>query len=78
MAIEQFLHNDAELSQKQLSEIEMKILKLMELPNREIANQLFLAEGTIKNHISTIYAKLGVSSRLEAIKWAERNGVILS
>jgi DNA-binding NarL/FixJ family response regulator len=56
----------------------MKILKLMELPNREIANQLFLAEGTIKNHISTIYAKLGVSSRLEAIKWAERNGVILS
>ena len=49
----------------------------LELPNREIASQLFLAEGTIKNHISNIYAKLGVSSRLEAIKWGERNGIII-
>jgi DNA-binding NarL/FixJ family response regulator len=77
LAIEQFLASDAELSHKHLTDIELKVLKLMELPNREIASQLFLAEGTIKNHISNIYAKLGVSSRLEAIKWGERNGIII-
>jgi DNA-binding NarL/FixJ family response regulator len=77
VAIEQFLMSDAELSHKQLSEIEVRVLRLMELPNKDIAAQLFLAEGTIKNHISNIYAKLGVSSRLEAIKWGERNGLIV-
>jgi DNA-binding NarL/FixJ family response regulator len=34
--------------------------------NREIANQLFLAESTVKSHLGTSFAKLGVRSRKEA------------
>lgn len=34
--------------------------------NREIARKLFLTEGTVKNYISTIYSKLGVTDRVQA------------
>ncbi len=38
--------------------------------NREIANELFVAEKTVKNHINQIFAALGVSSRTEAVaRW---------
>jgi DNA-binding NarL/FixJ family response regulator len=38
--------------------------------NREIADELYLSEKTVKNHINNIYAKLGVSTRSEAMaKW---------
>jgi DNA-binding NarL/FixJ family response regulator len=36
------------------------------LTNREIADHLFLAESTVKTHLSSIFAKLGVGSRSEA------------
>ena len=36
------------------------------LQNREIADRLFLAESTIKNHVASSFAKLGVRSRKEA------------
>lgn len=39
--------------------------------NREIANELFLSEGTVKNYISTIYSKLDVSDRLQAVLKAQ-------
>jgi DNA-binding CsgD family transcriptional regulator len=35
--------------------------------NGEIAAHLFLAEKTVKNHVRSIYSKLGVESRTEAI-----------
>ncbi|WP_308207999.1 response regulator transcription factor [Actinomadura madurae] len=35
--------------------------------NGQIAQQLFLAEKTVKNHVNRIYAKLGVTSRAAAI-----------
>lgn len=38
--------------------------------NREVANELFISEKTVKNHLNRIYAKLGVASRAEAIaRW---------
>jgi len=38
--------------------------------NKEIAEKLFLGEQTVKNYISTIYAKMGIDSRFKAIRMA--------
>jgi DNA-binding NarL/FixJ family response regulator len=38
--------------------------------NREIAKALFLGEGTVRNYVSSILAKLGVSNRAEAAAYA--------
>jgi DNA-binding NarL/FixJ family response regulator len=53
----------------QLSEREKDVLRLLVqgYHNREIAEQLFISEQTVKNHLSVIYAKLGVDSRAQAI-----------
>ncbi len=40
--------------------------------NDQIAEKLFLAEQTVRNHVSTIYSKLGVKDRFEIIRLANR------
>ncbi len=52
-----------------LSEREREVLRLMSggLSNKEIANTLDLSEGTVKNHVSNILAKLGVRDRTRAV-----------
>jgi DNA-binding NarL/FixJ family response regulator len=40
--------------------------------NREIADALFLAEGTVKAHVHQIFSKLMVRNRAEAIRAAQR------
>ena len=35
------------------------------LPNPEIANRLYVSRGTVKAHLTHIYAKLGVANRTE-------------
>jgi len=51
-----------------LSDREWKVLECLSngLGNAEIANYLFLSEGTVRNYISSIYSKLEVKSRREA------------
>lgn len=44
------------------------------LRNQEIAEVLYLSEGTVKNYISTIYAKLNVKGRREATRKARDSG----
>jgi len=55
-----------------LTDREVEVLGLLEqgLRNAEIAGQLFLSEKTVGHHVSAILAKLGVSSRLEAVRRA--------
>lgn len=52
-----------------LSEREREILGFMVggFSNKEIANAVFLAEGTVKNHVSTILAKLDCRDRTQAV-----------
>ncbi|MBE2222525.1 MAG: response regulator transcription factor [Anaerolineae bacterium] len=51
---------------------EMQVLALIAegKTNREIATDLFLSEGTVRNYVSSILSKLGVSNRAEAAAYA--------
>ena len=42
------------------------------MTNRQIGEQLFLAEKTVKNYVSNLLAKLGMSRRTEAAAYAAR------
>lgn len=55
-----------------LSEREKEVMRylLRGMSNQEIANEMALAEQTVRNYVSRIYNKLGVRSRTEAALWA--------
>jgi len=61
-----------------LSEKELQIVKLMAggFSNKEIAASIFLAEGTVKNHVSNILAKLNTRDRTRAVLIALNEGII--
>ncbi|MGD9957374.1 MAG: LuxR C-terminal-related transcriptional regulator [Candidatus Nanopelagicales bacterium] len=61
-----------------LSRRELEVLTLVAqgLNNRSIAEQLFISENTVKNHIRNIHEKLQVHSRMEAVVRAVREGVL--
>jgi DNA-binding NarL/FixJ family response regulator len=44
--------------------------------NREIAAQLFVSEGTVKNHVSHILGRLGLRDRTQAALYARENGLL--
>ena len=57
-----------------LTERELDVLRLVAqgITNREIAEQLFIAENTVKNHVRNILEKLHLHSRMEAVLYAVR------
>lgn len=61
-----------------LSEREMDVLRLLTKgqPNKEIARQLFISESTVKTHIASIFQKLEVRDRTEAVTEALRRGIL--
>ena len=44
--------------------------------NKEIAYQLSISEKTVKNHVSNIFKKIGVSDRTQAAVYAIKNNVV--
>ena len=46
------------------------------LPNKLIARELSISEHTVKFHVSSLYAKLGVTNRAEAVSQGARRGLI--
>jgi DNA-binding NarL/FixJ family response regulator len=61
-----------------LSERELEVVRLLAegLSNREIAGALFLAEGTVKNHVTNVLGKLGVRDRTQAALRARALGLL--
>lgn len=66
-----------ELRSDPLTEREMEVLKLVARgrSNREIADQLLVAEGTVRTHVSNILSKLHLASRTQATLYALREGL---
>jgi DNA-binding NarL/FixJ family response regulator len=60
---------------EQLTEQEQRILDLIGegLTNRQIAERIYLAEKTVKNYVSSLLAKLGLSSRTQAAIFATKH-----
>ncbi|HEY45066.1 MAG TPA: response regulator transcription factor [Anaerolineae bacterium] len=63
---------------EELSEREVEVLKLLArgLSNADIAQRLFLSEGTVRNYVSAILAKLDVADRTQAAILALRYGLV--
>jgi DNA-binding NarL/FixJ family response regulator len=61
-----------------LSEREIEVLKLVAagMSNREIAQQLFLAEGTVKNYVTAVLGKIGARDRTQAALRGRELGLI--
>jgi len=57
---------------------EVDVLRLIACgaTNREIAAQLFLSEGTVKNHISRILSRIGLRDRTQAAIYARDRGLL--
>lgn len=60
-----------------LTEQELKVLALIAQgkTNKEIAASLHLGEGTVRNYVSSIFGKLGLSNRAEATAYAVRHNL---
>lgn len=63
---------------EKLSDRELDVLRLLGkgLSNSEIAEQLFLSEGTVRNYVSAVLAKLQVSDRTQAAVLAVKHGLV--
>ncbi|MGI5215714.1 response regulator transcription factor [Plantactinospora sp. CA-290183] len=61
-----------------LTSREAEVLRIVAegLPLKEIARRLFLAHGTVRNHLSVIMRKTGARNRLEAVRRAQQAGWI--
>ncbi len=66
------------VSGEALSPREIDVLQRMAVgkSNKEIGAELFISEGTVKTHIKSIFSKLDVVSRTEAVATANRRGLI--
>ncbi|MDP4086739.1 MAG: response regulator transcription factor [Bacillota bacterium] len=61
----------------EMTDREIEVLKQLGygLSNKEIANKLFITEGTVKNHVSNIISKLQLRDRTQAAIFAVRYGI---
>lgn len=71
-------HGMAAARRPELTGREVEILSLVGegKTSREIADELYISENTVRNHVRNILDKLGMRSRFEAVNWAHREGLI--
>jgi DNA-binding CsgD family transcriptional regulator len=72
------LHDVSERERGPLTEREVQILELLStgLANKQVAAELEISEHTVKFHVSSIYTKLNVGNRAEAVREGLRHGWI--
>jgi len=60
-----------------LTRRELEIIGLISdgLTNRQMADRLFISETTVRHHLTSIFAKLGVPDRLKLVVYAYRHGL---
>jgi DNA-binding NarL/FixJ family response regulator len=71
--------SDTEPLPEPLTVRELEVLQMMAsgLPNKQIALSLGISEHTVKFHLSSLYAKFGVTSRTEALRAGARRGLVV-
>jgi DNA-binding NarL/FixJ family response regulator len=76
--VRQPAESEPALSGADLTPRELEVLELLAkgLDNPEIASALFLSQHTVKNHVSSILAKLQVENRIQAAVRAVRSGLV--
>jgi DNA-binding NarL/FixJ family response regulator len=70
------IRNDSDLAILTPRELEVLLHLAAGKNNREIAADIQLAEGTVKNHVSNIYEKLGLTDRAQAVRFALEHKLI--
>lgn len=63
---------------EQLTEREIEVLTLIGrgLSNKEIADRLYLSEGTVKSHVNRVFSKLSLRDRAQAVVTAYETGIV--
>jgi DNA-binding CsgD family transcriptional regulator len=61
-----------------LTQTELRVLRLIAAgkTTSEIADELFMAEKTVKNHLANVYRKLGAKNRSHAVSEGYRQGLL--
>jgi DNA-binding NarL/FixJ family response regulator len=69
---------EAQRAVEQLTPRELEVLRALAegLSDKEISEHFHIGVGTVRNHIVNIFSKLGVHSRLQALVFATRHGVV--
>ena len=68
----------AGISAESVTDRELEVLTLLARgkSNKEISSTLYISESTVKSHLRSIFSKLKVLSRTEAIATASRQGIV--
>jgi len=72
----QIMLSESLLKKADLTPAEQNVLRYIKRSNKEIADELGIAESTVKKHVWSIFQKLGISSRYDAIAFAVEAGLI--